>query len=110
MSDWIKFYKTINGELVAEEYIKHTSWLSDDNILGDFRDWEHSTKWIQDPSDTVYDYEFVDLPSEEWLQNNIDRNNKDIKHIQVETQQFKAMLYKHTRGYKVETIIEKIKE
>jgi len=110
MSDWIRYYKTLNGELLAEDYMKNKDWLTSDRIQEDFEDWVKCVKWVKDPPSTEYECEFVDLPSVEWLQNNIDRNNKDIKHIQVETQDFKEMLYKHTRGYKVETIIEKIKE
>ena len=107
---WIRYYKKIDDELVAEEFTKFGSWGTDGRIYTDFLEWQESKKWDTEKGNTVCDYEEVDIPSVEWLQNNIDANNQTVKSIEKETQEFKEMLYKHSRGYKVDTIIDKIKD
>jgi len=110
MKKWIKFYKTINGELVAEDFWDYGEWSSDMQIEEDFIDWRDGLMWKKEPPNSKCGYEEVDIPSKEWLENTIDGNKTYIKKIKSENDEYNKMLYKYSRGYKVETIIKKIKK
>jgi len=109
MKKWFKFHKTINGKLVAEEYTEYGEWAKPQRIYEDFLDWKEGVMWKQEAPNSKYEYCEVDIPSKEWLENVIDRNKSLIFKVESENSVFNNMLQKYTIGYKVKTLIEKIK-